>query len=30
MARGERDVPPLRGWRAGTVGAALLDEVARG
>jgi ribonuclease D len=30
LVRGERDVPPLRGWRAGVIGAALLDELARG
>jgi ribonuclease D len=30
LTRGERDVPPLRGWRAGVIGAALLDELQRG
>ncbi len=30
LVRGERDVPPLRGWRAHVVGAELLDELARG
>jgi ribonuclease D len=30
LARGDRDVPPLRGWRAAVIGAALLDEAAKG
>lgn len=30
LVRGDRDVPPLRGWRADVIGAALLDELQRG
>lgn len=30
LARGDRDVPPLRGWRRDAVGEALLAELARG
>jgi ribonuclease D len=29
LVRGERDVPPLRGWRADVIGAPLLDALER-
>jgi ribonuclease D len=30
LARGEREIPPLEGWRRAVVGDALLEEFARG